>query len=144
MLGNDREVDGDRLEATVAASPKHGTLGLKRDGSFSYKPGDDFNGKDAFRYRVSDGRGGAAPAAVSITVHPRPEPVRCTIEGTAGTDVLRGTPGRDVICGLGGADLITGGAGNDTLLGGAGDDVLVGGTGKDRLVGGPGEDETRQ
>jgi hypothetical protein len=33
---------------------------------------------------------------------------RCTIQGTAGNDVLQGTAGPDVICGLGGDDTIRG------------------------------------
>lgn len=50
----------------------------------------------------------------------------CTINGTAGQDVLTGGPGADVICGLGDADHLVGGGGSDHLLGGAGNDTLDG------------------
>jgi hypothetical protein len=68
---------------------------------------------------------------------------RCTVDGTAGADVLRGTLGPDVVCGHGGDDVIRGAAGNDRLLGGAGDDHLGGGNGNDLLFGGLGDDQLR-
>ena len=122
---------------------------------------------------VAESAGGRTTGAIaSFATAPVPRdsarrPVRCTIVGTVGPDVLRGTPGRDVICGLGGndriaglggndriyagpgndrveggggADLVEGGAGRDLLLGGSGDDVLRGGDGNDELLGGTGRD----
>ena len=74
-------------------------------------------------------------------VDPSGRPVRCTIAGTMGPDVLRGGPGNDVICGLGGNDRILGGGGDDVLYGGGGADVLDGGAGNDSLFGGAGDDE---
>jgi WD40 repeat protein len=74
---------------------------------------------------------------------------RCTVEGTAGHDVLTGTDGDDVICGLGGddtlfglggADVVYGGSGDDYLAGGPGDDLLYGGFNADRLFGRGGAD----
>jgi Ca2+-binding RTX toxin-like protein len=57
----------------------------------------------------------------------------CSIEGTAGDDVLTGTPGRDVICGRGGNDTLAGARGADVLIGGRGADLLRGGRGRDVL-----------
>ncbi|WP_322938358.1 beta strand repeat-containing protein [Nocardioides bizhenqiangii] len=80
---------------------------------------------------------------------PPPMGSACTIEGTAGPDVLNGTSGSDVICGkggddtlkgLGGDDLILGGFGGDTIDGGSGDDDVRGGAGDDTLNGASGED----
>jgi Ca2+-binding RTX toxin-like protein len=65
---------------------------------------------------------------------------RCTIVGTARSDVLKGTSKRDVICGLGGNDRIRGLGGNDLIIGGKGRDRIVGGKGKDRLLGNAGAD----
>jgi hypothetical protein len=67
----------------------------------------------------------------------------CTIEGTAGDDVLVGTAENDVICGLGGNDTLTGGAGDDVVSGGPGNDALRGGPGDDVLRGGAGDDQLR-
>ena len=76
-------------------------------------------------------------------------PIRCTLVGTPGPDVLRGTDGPDRICGLGGDDridgrggddVIHGGPGNDVLLGGPGNNALYGALGRDELIGGPGAD----
>jgi Ca2+-binding RTX toxin-like protein len=65
---------------------------------------------------------------------------RCTIRGTAKSDVLRGTNKRDVICGLGGSDRITGLRGNDVIRGGGGKDRVMAGAGKDRVFGDSGND----
>jgi hypothetical protein len=84
------------------------------------------------------GIGSAAAAAPS-----------CTIDGSAGGDVIIGTSGRDVICAnggndwidpRGGNDLVIAGPGDDFVRGSAGADVVKGGLGKDYLVGGPGPD----
>ena len=76
----------------------------------------------------------------------------CTIQGTAGDDVLTGTRGTDVICGLGGndvikgkggGDIIRGGPGNDRLVGAAGVDVIDGEDGNDKIIGGADDDRLR-
>ena len=77
----------------------------------------------------------------SFATPPRPldplgRPVRCTIVGTQGPDVLRGTNRNDVICGLGGNDTILAGRGNDVVYGGPGADIINGGAGTDTLRGG--------
>lgn len=64
----------------------------------------------------------------------------CTINGTAGNDVLVGTSGADVICGHGGDDIIYGNAGDDVLRGGDGDDRIFGGLGFDMISGNRGND----
>ena len=84
-------------------------------------------------------------ADASFATPPRPldpfgRPVRCTIVGTQGPDLLRGTSRRDVICGLGGNDTILAGRGNDVVYGGPGADVINGGAGRDTLRGGAGND----
>jgi Ca2+-binding RTX toxin-like protein len=101
-----------------------------------------------WHYRlVAQSSGGTGTGAdFSFPTPPRPvdpsgRPVRCTIAGTMGPDVLRGGPGNDVICGLGGNDRILGGGGGDVVYGGGGADVLDGGAGSDFLFGGAGDDE---
>jgi hypothetical protein len=73
----------------------------------------------------------------------------CTIDGSAGGDVIVGTAGRDVICAKGGNDwidprggddLVIAGPGDDFVRGSAGADVAKGGLGRDYLVGGAGPD----
>jgi VCBS repeat-containing protein len=70
VLGNDTDVDGDPLTASVVSGPGNGTLTLNGDGSFDYTPGADFNGSDSFTYQVSDGQGGTDTAVASITIAP--------------------------------------------------------------------------
>ena len=38
VLGNDTDVEGDLLTASLVASPAHGTLTLNTNGSFTYTP----------------------------------------------------------------------------------------------------------
>lgn len=101
-----------------------------------------------YRLVAQSSGGRSAGADASFATPPRPldpagRPVRCTIVGTQGADVIRGTSGRDVICGLGGNDVIVGRGGNDTIYGGPGNDTLDGGAGKDVLRGGAGNDTFR-
>lgn len=68
VLSNDSDVDGDALSATVESGPNRGTLDLRGDGSFTYTPAPDFNGSDAFTYRVVDGNGGSRIGDVELLV----------------------------------------------------------------------------
>ncbi|WEG13455.1 Ig-like domain-containing protein [Pullulanibacillus sp. KACC 23026] len=55
LLANDSDVDGDSLTAIKVSGPSHGTLSLNADGTFSYTPDANYNGKDAFTYKANDG-----------------------------------------------------------------------------------------
>lgn len=46
--------DGDRLIYVLTRGPKSGTVHITRDGTFTYTPGDDFDGVDAFRVTAID------------------------------------------------------------------------------------------
>jgi VCBS repeat-containing protein len=75
VLANDSDVDSDSgdivvLSAALVSGPRHGTLSLNTDGSFSYSPEADFNGTDGFTYKTSDGLLDSNTAAVTITVTP--------------------------------------------------------------------------
>lgn len=81
-----------------------------------------------------------SPPAVAETVVRTHDGLRCTVVGSAASDVLRGTSGRDVICGRGGADRISGGGSDDVVDAGAGSDRVTGGSGRDVVSGGRGDD----
>ncbi|RFM31359.1 Ig-like domain-containing protein, partial [Chitinophaga silvisoli] len=68
VLGNDTDVDGDGLSASVVKQPLHGTLTLNSNGGFSYTPGLNYNGVDSFTYRVCDGSGVCDTGVVNITI----------------------------------------------------------------------------
>lgn len=86
-------------------------------------------------------------------------PDRCTVFGSADSEVIVGTSGDDKICTLdgddvvfadAGNDIVLGGSGNDQIFGEAGDDLLLGELGNDQILGedgrdvlrgGPGDDE---
>lgn len=46
--------DGDRLIYVLTRGPKSGTVHINRDGTYTYTPGDDFDGVDAFRVTAID------------------------------------------------------------------------------------------
>ena len=63
------DVEGDVLGFTVANGPAHGALALDAaTGSYTYTPGQNFNGADSFTVQVADGNGGFATQLVSVGV----------------------------------------------------------------------------
>lgn len=68
VLANDTDPDGDSLSVTAVTAAAHGTTVLNSNGTVSYTPATGYTGTDGFSYTVSDGRGGTAAAAVSLSV----------------------------------------------------------------------------
>jgi len=68
VLGNDSDVEGDALQASVQGDVAHGTLALSADGSFTYTPDANYDGPDGFSYTVSDGAN-SVTGQVAITVN---------------------------------------------------------------------------
>jgi VCBS repeat-containing protein len=69
VLGNDSDVEGDPLSASVATPPTDGVLSLDPSGWFIYTPNAHFNGADTFTYTLSDGSA-TDEGLVTITVTP--------------------------------------------------------------------------
>jgi VCBS repeat-containing protein len=71
-LTNDTDVDtGDTLRAVLVDAPANAaTFQLNPDGSFLYLSRQDYNGKDSFSYRASDGQAESNVVTVSITINP--------------------------------------------------------------------------
>ena len=61
------DVEGSPLTYTLLGGPANGTLGGTAP-NLTYQPAANFNGSDAFTFRVNDGTVDSAPATVSITV----------------------------------------------------------------------------
>lgn len=70
VLRNDGDPDGDALEAILVSTPRHGSITLNRDGSFSYTPHTNYTGTDSFTYLVRDPSGDESVATVTLTVRP--------------------------------------------------------------------------
>ena len=68
VLGNDDDVDGDTLTATLLADAAHGSVSLDSDGSFTYTPAAGYSGPDSFTYRAGDGSPLSDTATVTLTV----------------------------------------------------------------------------
>ena len=68
VLNGDHDIDGQTLSAQLLAGAAFGTVALNADGSFTYAPGQNFNGIDRFVYTASDGIGNAGPVTVAINV----------------------------------------------------------------------------
>ena len=70
VLGNDVDVFGSNLQATLLNQPLHGTLYLTNNGGFTYTPSNNYVGSDSFTYLPHDGANNLDPATVTITVVP--------------------------------------------------------------------------
>jgi VCBS repeat-containing protein len=68
VLGNDNDISGNSLSATLVSGTSNGVLILNPDGSFSYTPNPNFNGTDSFTYRADNGSATSNVATVTISV----------------------------------------------------------------------------
>lgn len=64
--------NGDPLTYSLNLAPTNGTAVVNADGTFTYTPGANFSGTDAFTYLVSDGIGGTAIGNVTVNVLNQP------------------------------------------------------------------------
>ena len=86
LLGNDVDVDGDRLGAILLGGPSHGSLTLNPNGTFAYVPEVDFVGTDSFTYVASDGVLRSNVARVTIDVRPPLVGLRGDLTGDGAVD----------------------------------------------------------
>ena len=93
VLGNDSDPDHNPLSAVLVSGPSHGTLTLNANGSFTYRPEDNFNGSDSFTYRASDGSQASDSARVTLTVTARNDAptVKVAAGGACGKEDHSGT-----------------------------------------------------
>ncbi|MBW2475584.1 MAG: tandem-95 repeat protein, partial [Deltaproteobacteria bacterium] len=70
ILGNDSDIDGDALSATILTDPANGTLTPGTDGSFIYLPDPNFTGTDSVTYEACDSDGVCDEATAVISVVP--------------------------------------------------------------------------
>src|SRR5262249_26321735 len=68
VLGNDSAAPTNTVGALLVSVPAHGTLQLRTDGSFTYKPDANYKGPDSFTYRAHTGSATSATTTVTITV----------------------------------------------------------------------------
>lgn len=69
ILGNDNDADGDTIIPILVSGVSNGNLVLHPNGSFTYTPGEDFNGSDSFTYKANDSAANSNTATVTITVN---------------------------------------------------------------------------
>jgi subtilisin family serine protease len=68
VTANDTDVDGDTLTLIAVSAADIGSSAIAPDGTIVYTPPPNYFGADAFSYTVSDGQGGTASAAVSVSI----------------------------------------------------------------------------
>lgn len=66
--------DGNALTYTLTTAASHGTVTLNSDGTYTYKPADNYNGSDRFVVTINDGHGGLTTSSVAVTVNPVNDP----------------------------------------------------------------------
>ncbi|MBH0006506.1 tandem-95 repeat protein, partial [Psychrobacter sp. SWN149] len=62
------DADNDALTYAIATNAANGTVVVGKDGSYSYTPNADFNGKDTFTYTINDGQGGVITQTATVNV----------------------------------------------------------------------------
>lgn len=85
LLAND---SGLALTAALETRPRHGTVHVNPDGSFTYTPAAGFAGQDSFVYTATDSSGQVTTAKATITV---------LAVAIAKNDAASGTPGERVM-----------------------------------------------
>ena len=88
VLANDFDSDGDPMTVTGVTKPAHGTAavnGSAPNNTVTYTPAAGYTGTDTFNYTVSDGKGGAATAKVTVTVSTPPNRAPAAADDTATT-----------------------------------------------------------
>ena len=68
LLQGATDADGDPITVLGYTQPAHGTVVVASNGSFTYVPGPNFNGRDSFTANITDSFGGYASATISIQV----------------------------------------------------------------------------
>ena len=70
VLANDTDPMGEPLIVATFSQPAKGSVTVYQDGSFTYKPNNNFSGTDSFTYTILDtGTGVGSTATVQITVN---------------------------------------------------------------------------
>jgi VCBS repeat-containing protein len=72
VLANDKDEEDDNLSVSAAKPetlPENGSLTLNADGSFTYTPKENFNGRDSFTYKANDGQADSEVVTVAITIN---------------------------------------------------------------------------
>ncbi|HEY0230260.1 MAG TPA: Ig-like domain-containing protein, partial [Dokdonella sp.] len=83
-LANDTDPDGDALSIVATTAPAHGSVVIAAH-ALRYTPVAGYAGTDAFRYTISDGRGGSASATVAITIAAQPDRAPIAADDSATT-----------------------------------------------------------
>ena len=87
VLANASSPNGGSLTAVLIGRPAHGTLKLKANGSFVYKPKGNFKGTDHFTYKVLSRSLVSNVATVTLTVISPPKKARPKLQVLAGANV---------------------------------------------------------
>jgi len=84
VLANDRDFDGNSLNAALVSGPSHGSLLMNADGSFTYTPDASFGGTDSFVYKANDGQADSAATTVNIGIGKLTQHTVTLQQGTGG------------------------------------------------------------
>ncbi|WP_339322936.1 Ig-like domain-containing protein [Paenibacillus sp. FSL W8-0194] len=85
------DADGDKLTYTKGSDPKHGSVTVNPDGTWTYVPDRDYTGSDSFTVIVSDGRGGTTTSVVTLDVKGTGTEPGTTVPGTTPEPTKPGT-----------------------------------------------------
>ena len=91
--GHNANFDNFPLTYSLVSGATHGTVASTGPNTFRYLPSTNYNGADAFTFKVNNGEFDSAPATVSITVNPvNDAPVAANISRTVAEDATATIP----------------------------------------------------
>ncbi|OTG91203.1 Ig-like domain-containing protein, partial [Acinetobacter sp. ANC 3832] len=70
----------------VTEQPKHGTVEVNPDGSYTYKPNPDYNGEDKFTVTITDKDGATTVVEIPVTINPVDDPLEADLDQPLITD----------------------------------------------------------
>lgn len=92
---NISDLDGDQLSYNIISGTVNGRIKLNYDGTYTYKPNENFNGTDTFMYKVNNGYQDSNIGTVTILVNSAPIANNMNINMTPNTTLRYKLEGRD-------------------------------------------------
>src|SRR5262249_48171129 len=70
LVATDVDNTPAQLTYSLVDQAQHGTVTVNPDGTYTYTPGENFNGSDSFTFKANDGSLDSNAATVSLTINP--------------------------------------------------------------------------
>ncbi len=86
LLGNDTDIDGDKLRIVGVSDAEHGTVRLLENGQIEFKADPNYSGPAKFSYTVTDADGLTSTATVEVSVNAVADAANVTVGNVVGLE----------------------------------------------------------